>query len=56
VDAVIAGVLFQCLHLPLFSVLINYHLLIGVTKGETKGPCPPIFRKYSHFVLWEAFF
>jgi len=22
-----------------------------------KGPCPPqMFRKYSHFVLWEAFF
>jgi len=30
--------------------------IIGATRGS-KGPCTPkIFRKYSHFVLWEAFF
>ena len=29
---------------------------IGVARGA-KGPWPPqIFRKYSHFVFWEAFF
>ena len=28
---------------------------IGVVRGA-KGAMPPqIFRKYSHFVLWEAF-
>jgi len=30
---------------------------IGVARRWPKEPCPPkIFRKYSHFVLWEAFF
>jgi len=30
--------------------------VIGVARGG-KGAMPPqIFRKYSHFVLWEAFF
>ena len=26
------------------------------SQGGSKGPCTPIVRKYSHFVLWEAFF
>jgi len=25
------------------------------SQGEPKGPCPQIFRKYSHFVVLEAF-
>jgi len=28
---------------------------IGVPRGAPKGPCPPNFLKYSHFVFWEAF-
>jgi len=26
------------------------------SQGGSKGPCTQIVRKYSHFVLWEAFF
>jgi len=27
------------------------------SQGGSKGPCPPkMLRKYSQFVLWEAFF
>jgi len=28
---------------------------IGVARGEQRGRAPKIFRKYSIFVLWEAF-
>ena len=30
--------------------------IIGVARGGQRGHDPQMFRKYSHFVLWEAFF
>jgi len=29
---------------------------IGVAKRGQRGHAPYIFRKYSYFLLWEAFF
>jgi len=29
---------------------------IGVARGRQRRHAPSIFRKYSHFELWEAFF
>ena len=41
---------------PIYSSQTRAYMSIGVAKGGPKEPWPPnIFRKFSHFVLWEAF-
>jgi len=47
---------FKYLHVETW-LLLGLGSSTGAAREGPKEPCPPqIFRKYSHFAFWEAFF